>query len=239
MLTLVFLFHQSDEPFLRLHLPVYMGAFRSGRKLNVIAASTDGNETDAYKFVQSLGIQTHTVDFNWDWSAALNQLLDIARTAKVDRILRMDPDELIFLDDPKRIDAMLDAYSVLAFPRFNFWYSRTQVNVNSYPDLQFRAWRLDDRIRYQGKIHEGVVFTGPPTEVAHMNNIHLYHFGDLGKENIQRRALMYINVKRREQGLPLLKKVPADQQPGATTQPFMGISPIDPNVCGLTAPFDE
>lgn len=239
MLTLVMLIAAHDEPYLRLHMPVYMGAFRVGKKLNVIAASTDGAETDSYKYMQSIGAQVHTVDFNWDWSLALNQLLDIARTAKVDRVLRMDPDELIFPDDPKRIDAMLDSYSVLAFPRFSYFYDRTQVNTNSYPDLQFRAWRLDDRIRYQGKIHEGIVFTGPPSEVVHLNNVQIHHYGDIGKENIQRRALLYVNARRRDQGLPPLKKVPADQQPGASTQPFMGIQPLDPQTVGIYAPFSE
>lgn len=238
-LTLGMMFCAHDLPYLRLHLPVYMEGFRSDNKLHIIAASSDGTYTDSYKFMKELGADVTSIQFNWNWSKFWNELLGYAQARGATKLLRLDPDELIWQADVQRIDALLDAYSFLAFPRHNFFYDRTQVNVNAHPDLQARAWRMDGRIQFQGEIHEGVAFSGNPNECAHIHQIHLWHFGDIGKANIQRRALMYINYQRRKEGLAQLERVPDDQQPGAQTARFVGKQPIDPLAIGKYAPFSE
>lgn len=240
MLTLLMMLNQNDEPYLRLHLPVYLDAFRSEGKLNVIAASSDGTQTDAFRYMKDLGVAPISIPFeDWDWSKFLNQMLSYAQARGVTKVLRLDPDELMWPTDVAKIDNYLDVYSLLAFPRYSFFWSRDQVNTASFPDLQSRAFRLDGRVHYEGRIHEYPVFTGNPEEMADIHAVKIHHYGDVGKAQVQRRALFYINDRRRAENLPLLTEVPADQQPGAPTQRFQGRQPLDPVACGKYAPFKE
>lgn len=240
-LCLGMLFCERDLPWVKLHLPVYVKAFGSNPIIIGYDMGDYGQESHDYFTKLDADVQMIEINFHQDWSAALNQIIDFGIWLKQDAMLRLDPDELMFGGDIELVGKILNHYSLIGLARYNFWYDRTQVNVNAYglADAQWRAWRLDGRARYVGKRHEGVAFGGHARETLICPDVAIYHYGDIGKQNIWARALRYINYDRADLGLEPLTEIPPDRPPGAKTEPFDKPQPLDPAVCGLTAPFEE
>ena len=238
-LTLALMFCERELPWLKLHLPVYVEAFREHPEdlfLNAYAAS-DETDGETARYLASLGFHVLTIPFHDDWSQFWNAFLDCLRPCGVTKVLRLDADELIFPRLVPVFDSLLDRASLINIKRYNFWYDRKQYNVNAFPDFQMRCYRLTEKIRYISQRHEGI--TGYVGETCWLEDGYIYHYGDIGQQNIRDRALRYINYDQVDKGLPLMDAIPADRQPGAATAPFEGEQPLDPDVVGLTAPFKE
>lgn len=238
-LCLGMLYCDRDLPWLKLHLPVYLSVIK-GSPFILGYDHRDFSE-ESHRFISNLDADVQLIDisFEQDWSAAWNKIIHFANWLNQHMMLRLDPDELMFPDEIRQAAGLLDHYALVSFPRWNFWYDRLQVNVHARPDMQYRAWRLDGRVTYQGKRHEVVRFGGHAREVYQAKGIYIYHYGDIGMRNIYDRALRYINYERMDKGLPLLDEIPSDRRPGATTEPFTGSQPLDPAICGIYAPFVE
>lgn len=230
------LFHQADYPFLRLHIPYLAPAFGAG--VDIVAASDDVN-SEAAQFLRSVGAHVAQIEWTDDWSAALNQLMGVAATLKYQKMVRADPDELLFVEDVPKIDAALDTYSLMIFTRINHWYDRAHYDVGCGSDFQYRAWRLDGSCQYVSKRHEGIFYTGDPAGRVVVTDVVWHHYGDASRTGYMRKALKYENYRRIDEGLPPVDKLPDDVHPGANVELFTGAQPIPPETCGLTAPFSE
>jgi hypothetical protein len=184
-LCLCAMFCARDLPFITLQMPYNINAF--GRQ-NIVTA-TDEVSSEAANWLREQGIKVVPIEFHQHWSESLNQMLDQAVALGFDRVIRLDPDEMIFCENVPQINRLLDQYSLLIFPRYNYFWSRTTVNTSAWPDLQYRAWRLDGRSRYVGQRHEGIIFTGPADEVGIVDNIAWHHYGDCSKTAVYERAL--------------------------------------------------
>lgn len=224
------MFHQGDLPFLRLHIPYLRQGFEH------IMAGSDDTSSEAAEFLRGCGAEVVPVPFNDHWSESLNALIDAA-TGRYDKMIRLDPDELIFVEDIPRIEAGLDRARMLITARYNFWFSRETMDIGAFPDFQCRMWRLDGNVRYQGKRHEGLV--SGPGDMVMLPGVYLYHYGDASTTGYMHKALKYFNYARRDTGQPLVDKLPDDVYPGANVAIFAGAQPLDPAVVGKTAPFDE
>lgn len=226
-------FCEADAPYLRLHLPVLVDSFDT---IIPVTYEPDGEAAD---IVASHDLEFLVRPFAWNWSDYWNNIIDYATGLGHKAMIRLDPDELIFPTLVDRLDNMLDRWRLIGLPRYNFFYDRTQYNVDSYPDLQWRCFRLDGTSRYDGKaIHEGIQYTGPLDEYVYLasdNMGHIYHYGDIGP-NIQRRALRYHNLGLVDQGLPPVSELPADIKSGAMTQTFVGAQPLETDPF---APFED
>lgn len=230
-LTLGMMFHQGDLPFLKLHMPYLRQGFSE------VIAGSDCISSEAADYLRTLGVEVVPVPFNDHWAESLNALINTATNNGHTKMLRLDPDELIFVQDAPKIEAGLDAYRYLAFPRHNFWYSREMVDVNAWPDTQLRAWRLDGNVRYQGKRHEGIPYQAG--ELGQVVGVELFHYGDASTTGYMQKALKYERYRRRDAGLPDVDKLPDDVHPGANVMPFLERQPLNPAIIGKFAPFKE
>ncbi len=241
----------NDAHWLRLHLPVYANCFDG------MIVVMEPIETPAdYACIAALTTITpnftvYQHEFNNDWSEMYNHVIDGAEEWGYDAIVRLDPDEAIFPHDVQAIRELLETYSVLCFARYNFWQDRLHYTPGIFPDWQARAWQLNKGIRLEGQHHEGIfwpkynLFEGDPVadtprQVLRVPNINIYHYGNVGRERILERDLHYLNLGREEAGHPPLTERPADREfPTRHNIPFRGPQPLDPNVIGLYAPFEE
>lgn len=232
MLALALMYCTQDEPFLRLHLPAMVGKVDPA---NVVAAS-ERVDDGASACLRTLGIEPFYIPFSGHWADFLNQLLQRAQIRGYSKVIRLDPDELVFPDTFSWTNAQLNQASMIAFPRWNFWYDRCHV-MGDWPDYQWRAWRLDRGIQYVGKVHEQPMYQGPDTLVQ--DRVPIFHYGNVSMTAIRRRWLYYQNYDRRERGLPPLAEVPPDANLSWGSLPFDKPQPLDPAVVGPLAPFDE
>jgi hypothetical protein len=233
-LALAMMFCNQDLPFLKLHFPVLRACFEK-----IYCATGDDTDCEAADYLRTNGVQIIPLAFDNNWAEFWNKFIITLMAHGVERMIRLDPDELMFPDHIAYVDILLNHFELIGFPRWNFWYDRTQYNINAYPDSQWRAWRLEGHVSYFGTVHEGISFSGQRDEIALPMNIPIFHYGDIGKANINVRALRYINYDLVNKGLPTVKEIPPGRQPGAATTPFTDPQPLDPVVIGKYAPFEE
>lgn len=243
----------NDSHWLRLHLPVYV-CYLDGI---VMVVETERERQDCLNCLASfinlklIDVSVIVRDFHNSWSEMYNHVINHAERERYDAILRLDPDEAIFERDVIAVRTLLNRYSILCFPRYNFWQDRLHYTPGIYPDWQARAWVLHKGIRLGGQHHEGIgwlqynMFEGDPIadtprQVLRVPHLHIYHYGNVGRERILERDLHYLNVEREKAGHPSLTERPTEREfPTRHSIPFAGDQPIDPLDAGIYAPFEE
>lgn len=231
----------GEAPYLRLHLPLIADKF-DGAVIMI-----DPHE-DLYSELQVLAdlpfpfmTVTHR-EFDSDWSAHFNALIDTAERWSFDALLRLDPDEAMFPTDIDKVRQALERYDLLYLSRVNFWMDRLHYSPQYGNDYQGRAWRLNECIRLGGKHHESPRGVGNkhPILTEQLPDVTIYHYGDVGRERILKRDLHYLNVAREQAGHPPLTERPADREfPTRENVVYNGKQPLDPYKVGIYAPFIE
>jgi hypothetical protein len=241
------LFCDRDLPYLRLHLPVYANACDGFVGLTDMTTSA---ETVA--LVQSFGARTFRHDWQDNWSYSLNILIQRCEECGFDAMLRLDPDEAIFPASAQVIKQVLERDCTLLFlSRWNFWMDRKHYSAANYPNYVHKAFRLNRGIRWILKRHETMnlqelgltvdLNASPDVRAMSIPDPQVFHYGWL-KPNLAEKELRYINYHRRDDGLSEL-----DVHPGPVSQEYVSFQdvqeftlpqPIDPDVCGIYAPWE-
>jgi hypothetical protein len=231
---------QNEAPWLRLHLPVLLGG--TSAPDGIVALDGGSNDDSAGVLLRCAenvcSVTMRQRDFDWDFAAHMNALVQLAEDAGYDAILRLDPDELIFPDDYQRFKMLLETYSALRLARYNFEHTRQEYHPYTYPDYQTRVWRLDSRIRYYGKVHEtleasfqdtgwvedGSSEDGRKRQIVMVPHIHIYHYG--GLRNDPASHAKFMNYTRTQMGLPPIDISPfRERRPWRFRVPFWGAQP--------------
>ena len=163
--------------------------------------------------------------------------------------MRMDPDEMLEAGAGKDIKQMLsEEATLIVFPRHEFFGDRLHVRGNLYPDWQARAWRLNRGIIVGGKRHEGINFmrhglseqtSDPEIRVMRVTNPHIFHYGWSSRHAIWDNMVKYQSHAQIEAGGPPEVNFPPDQPiADHPTVRFFGRQPLDPELCGIHAPWD-
>ena len=238
----------NEIGFLKLHLPIYKNSFDG------IVALTDPRTTDgSTEFLwNEMGAAVMEKEWSYDWGDFATTLCRFAEEKGYDAIMRMDPDECLMPQAGSAIKLMLErTAALLCFPRHEFFGDRTRARADLYPDYQARAWHLNRGIRVQGKRHEGVGFaehglsehtTEPKNRVYRLKDpyLHIFHYGWIGREGIYRNQVKYQSHAQVEAGGPPEVNFGEDfQLVDLPTIPFTEPQPIDPEACGIYAPFKE
>lgn len=254
-LALGMMIHEGDAPWLSLHLPAFARCF-DGAVISIDPRESLNDELVALTLIDGNTIYGSNMvklvvrEFDNDWSAQFNSVIEMAEIMGYDAIVRLDPDEAIFSYDVEAIRELLEQYSILCFARYNFWRDRMHYTPGIYPDWQARSWILNKGIRLGGQHHEGIGWThysmfegdpiaDTPRQVLRVPSIHIYHYGNVGKERILERDLHYVNVDREKAGHPPLTELPPGREfPTRHSIAFWGPQPIIP-IAGIYAPYKE
>lgn len=236
-LALLMMVHAGEAPYLRLHLPVFAKCF-DGIMIIFERGQDIETEVEAVRDARS-DVEWIVRDFDGDWAKMLNQGIEAVELSGIryDAVLRLDPDEAMFPEDIIDIRMSLEHDPVLALPRYNFWGDRLHYIDKHpwWPDHQTRAFRLNCGYHYEGQHHEHLVADRVMVDPAP-----IYHYGWVGKQRILERDFHYLQVAREKEGLPPLAERPADREfPQHEVAEFKGVQPIDPNVVGIYAPYQE
>lgn len=237
-LALGMMITHGEAPYLRLHLPIMAQAIRSV----VIVIDPHEDLKDELRALDDAPFSLLTTihrEFENDWAAQFNAVIEHAERCGYDAILRLDPDEAMFPADINTVRDLLATHPVWHFPRFNFWGDRLHYACapNWYPDWQVRAFKLNRDYRYGGQHHEGLIHPGVESFCAPAA---IFHYGWASRQGILNRDFHYLQVAREKEGLPPLTERPADRAfPTQETAIFEGSQPLDPNVVGLYAPWSE
>lgn len=235
----------NELPWLKLHLPVYRESFDG------IVAITDNKTTDgSIEYLHSLGAAIIQYEWEYRWGDFANKLCNYARSLRYDAIARIDPDECLFPWAGTQIKLMLqrDA-SLLCFARYNFFGDRRHLWSGKYPDFQPRAWRLNRGITVQGDKHEWVDFAKhdlhqdtfvPERRYQFVTDPAIYHYGWASKGGIYYQQTKYQSQAQVAAGGPPEVAWPADfQLVQFPTEEFTGEQPLNPDVVGDFAPYQE
>ncbi len=237
----------NDDHWLRLHLPVVAPCF----DCLCFGVETQSEIASTYALTSEIlphytgEIRITANEFHDNWSEMFNHVIDLGEmvptpSQRQDALIRLDPDEVMFRSDIRTVRDWLEKMDVVVLPRYNFWYDRATLNTEIYPDYQGRAFRLHQGIRLQGKRHEGLDLRDPALRTRYDPDCHIYHYGDIGHDNLLARCLKYINYARVDAGIEPLATLPSDTPiPQKHTKPFEFPQPIDVSRCGLYAPFDK
>lgn len=169
---------QNSAPWLELHLPLWLEALTVNGLVAVDGGSTDSSASIASAY----SVKVVRRDFDWDFAAQGNALIQACEDAGYDMMLRLDPDEAMFPADIDRVGYALDYKQIVALPRYNFVKDRQHYNPDWHPDFQRRAWRLNCRVRYPNyqRVHE--VPEGLPVQI--LDGVHIYHYGWIADPDI-------------------------------------------------------
>lgn len=242
----------NELPFLKLHLPVFKDSFDG------IVAITDPRTTDASGFyltsfaTPSFRVNIMIRPWEYNWGEFATQLCNQAEAQGYDAIMRIDPDECLHPYAGTAIKLLLqrDA-TLLCFPRHEFFGDRKHVREDIYPDYQTRAWRLNRGIIVQGQRHEGVNLAQhglsehtavPDIRVLRVADpyLRIFHYGWVGKQGIWRNMEKYQRHAQVSAGGPEHVAFPPDTQlVSFPTVEFTEPQPINPDECGIHAPFEE
>jgi hypothetical protein len=226
----------GEYEFLRRHLPVYANACDGF--VGVVESKEECFETANISGSLRMPGSILVRDFHNNWSEMFNHVIAVAEQQGYDAILRMDPDEAMFDYEVDALRDLLETYSVLCFPRYNFWGDAQHYTPGIYPDWQARAWRLHKGIRLGGQHHEGVGWMDynlhegdpigdAPREVIRVPHLPIYHYGNVGRERMLERDLHYVNVERERAGHPPLSELPPGREfPRRHSIPFHGPQPV-------------
>jgi tetratricopeptide (TPR) repeat protein len=147
-----------------------------------------------------LGAQVLHRPWNDDFSEARNVALDAARGRW---ILYIDADERLTEADRSSVEQLLSNASEVAF-RLLF-----RPTLASTPYREYRLWRNDPRIRFEGIIHEKVVPAihrvaeedGRPIGNADFMLVHLGYEGDQTRKHLRNLPLLRRQLEREPQNL--------------------------------------
>lgn len=240
---------QNDAHWLRLHLPVWVSA----GVVDGIVALDGGSIDGGADVVREYGVTVYERPFDWNFGAHMNALIEACEAAGFDAVLRLDPDELMWPHDINLLSSLLGEYHALRLARYNFEGDRLHVFPYMYPDYQTRAWRLNQGVRYEGRVHEtleasmkrlgwredGGAGIGP-REIVSLPHVHLYHYEGLRQD--AHRALKHVNYHRLMNGQPPVDALPEGYNTNGAPRfavAFVGPQPLDPVSVGVYAPFEE
>ena len=226
---------QSEEAWLRLHLPVFL----KSAAIDGIVAIDGGSNDNGAEYARSVG--GVVMDRPWDWKPKdqENAVIQLAEWMGYDCILLTAPDEMWFpehIDEMKRL--MDDAKNfALRFPTYNFVKDRRHFAPEKpfFPDMHERVWRLGLGIRHVGELDSTPSFS--PEQAKTCLHLPMYHYSHI--KSREGYTLKGLNFHRVKDGLPPLEKLPE----GFPTEdypfhvPFKGPQPLEPDVIGENAPY--
>lgn len=230
-LALAFMYMDSDIAWLRLHLPVWMdsGVFDG-------AVAVNGEPEDVR--CEFPGYVNHVArsPFQNNFGAQGNVLISCCGFGGYDAMLRVDPDELMFPDDMRKVRAALEAYPdrLLGLARRHFVGDRLHVHPDWHPDFQWRAWWLNNGTHYDddAKVHE--LPTGDRLELP---GAVLYHYGYIIPDSERAYKIALYDAIANGTALPT-KAEYANWKLDIPRVEYHGEQPLDPQVIGLRAPFE-
>lgn len=151
--------------------------------------------------------------WNDDWADARNTVIRDAEAGGFDWMLMLDADEAMLCDDLDAVRKLAEgeSYNGFAFPRYEFVDDFHHWCPKFYPDLQCRAFPLNQGFNYQGKRHEQLCFMQNPGNVWQQRRVqtapqHIFHFGKA--KPVADVTLKYLNYDRAYNGLPAVEKLP-------------------------------
>lgn len=236
---------QNEEKFIDLHFR-YMSKCTSIDGVVILDGGSTDSSIDIIKECYP-NAEIYKKVFDWNFSNQANSLIDCAEGVysendskpSYDIVLRLDPDELMFLEDISYVKYQFEngLASCLEFPRYNFKNSRLYT-TKDYPDYQARAWLLHRGIKYSTNkmVHETLLGFSQK-----MDNIHIFHYESLNND-LNRRWLKHMNYSLLAQGKAPLDKVPddfvvPDDFDSRPYELFKNDQPLNPYLVGINAPF--
>ncbi len=230
------MYMNADLPFLRLHLPVYLS---SNTFDGVVMVCGDDSNPPVHELLQGFTEQ----DCVWhlfanDFAAQGNFLTSVCETQGYTHMLRIDPDELMFPADCRRIRAIFESGSddLLGFNRYHFIGDRLHYNPAWSPDGQWRAWKLNEGVRYPAdqRVHEIPMHAHGKRLVE---DIWIYHYAWLAAANERDYRTALYNALQHDKPMPRREHY-VGRTLNIPSERFTGIQPLDPNVVGIRAPFE-
>jgi len=240
---------QNESQWFRLHLP----ALALPASWGLVGLDGGSDDDSALVFAAHGGV-VHTRKFDWHFARHMNALIDVCRAEGYDAILRLDPDELMFVRDMVMVTNLLREYKAVRLPRYNFERDRHHVLISMYPDWQTRAVRLEPGVEYDGAVHETFECAfremgwrednspNPgPREIVRAPSAHIYHYEGLRRDAA--RAMKHHNYAALQSGGAVERDLSAAARfagQGAMDRfcvPFTGAQPLDPREVGALAPF--
>jgi hypothetical protein len=240
---------QNEQPWLELHLPAALRA----ESLAGLVALDGGSEDGSAAVIKKLKGKVQKREFDWDFSAHMNTLIDLAESAGYDALIRLDPDELMFPEHIDAVAALLEQHKAVRLPRINFEVDREHYCPTLYPDFQLRVFRLGEGVRYSGRVHESLDAamaragwrerhnTDPDQRRDLITAPHLPIFHYEGLKDGPTRQLKGLNYQRVGQGQKPQEKLPWNFPAWVPrwNLPFVGPQPLDPAEIGTRAPIEE
>lgn len=226
---------QNEENWLRLHLPILAQA---GFGFVFVDGGSDDGSTQV---AEQYGPVVYN-EYRWPTIHQHNKLIEVAEQHGYDAMVKIDPDELFFIDHIRQMRELLNDYVVLRFPTYHFIRDRQHYNPfgHYYPDSHDRAWRLNIGLNYVGEYHSRLNWAERYFKEANGENdendelvldawhIHLYHYGDI--KDRAARHLRSLNITRAKAGQSPLVRLPAGKQiTYPPSIPFVGPHPISPH----------
>jgi glycosyl transferase family 2 len=221
-LCLAFLM-ENEAPWIRLHFSPLVDLFDG------VVALDGGSTDDSVAVAQSLDAFIFHRPFEWDFAAQGNALIRHCEDLGFDAMLRLDPDETLWPRDVQIIKKALRIGEwIFGFRRYNFVRDRLHYATHWYPDIQQRAWRLNQGVRYVNAIHE--VPVGLPSGRF---DAHIYHYGWIKDvDTLGRKSARYAQLAGQD-----IEYGGGGEYPPHV--PFEGKQPLDPAVIGRRAPYGD
>jgi glycosyltransferase involved in cell wall biosynthesis len=233
---------QNEAEWLKLLLSVLV----KPSTIDMLIGLDGGSEDNSVAIFKAFGGMVYQHPFDTPGKQQ-NRMIEYAENLGYDVLLKVDPDELMFVEHINQIRQLFETTAVkaVAMPRYNFIGDRYHYAPCNpyYPDLQLRAYRLNKGAYYPKDYHSGLNLSElgwkwpndctTPLErrdVLTLSHMHIYHYGDT-KPRAQR-ILQYMNYERKGQGLPPLDALPEGHvvsEPPFNV-PFVGAQPIAPEI---------
>ncbi len=171
-------------------------------------------------------------DFDWDFSAQSNHLIECAKSDGYTHGILLDPDEVVSYETLKRTRESLEMVDAVVYDRVHFVKDRATWVPSWHPDRTMRAFNLE-KVHYVNRVHEVPKLVGKVLE-SHMQ---VHHFGWI--EPIESKQLQLHNYE-----LLMAGKEPVDAVPAGAVihhyppgEIYTGQHIISPHQFGMKAPF--
>jgi len=157
-----------------------------------IVVLEDASSTDATAEIsKAFGARVYTAGF----SGFGNMRTLNAHLARQPWVLQIDTDEILCKEEIPLIETLVqdEAVDIWGLPRRR-WLDlemNTQIEVEAYPDWQYRLFRNDIKIRFERRVHERIV--GSDNIKTSEKGPHLEHYQDVFKtgDKLRERNKMY------------------------------------------------